>query len=80
MTEQQTAWMREHPTFKYWKPQGLFSCKGWTDVGWVMRSGTFVADGEHHGWGGVHTMSSGDTLYVMQGSDAIKVAREFDIC
>lgn len=79
MTYGQTKWMVEHPGFKHWRPQGIVSIYGWTDVGWLMPSGKFVPDGEHRYWGGLHTMSSGDTLYVMP-KGAWKVGREFMIC
>ena len=75
MTQQQREWMTAHPAFKAWAPQGPVSIYSWADVGWLMPNGTFVADGEHHHWGGTHMMSSGDTLYTsLKG--ASKIGRE----
>lgn len=80
MTAEQKLWMQEHPEHKQWEPHGMVSIYGWTDVGWVFQNGKFAADGTHHYWGGSHLMSSGDTLYMMAGSKALKVGREFMIC
>jgi hypothetical protein len=65
MTAEQKLWMQQHPEHKHWRPQGVVSIYGWTDVGWVFPNGKFAADG---------------TLHLMAGSKALKVGREFVVC
>lgn len=77
MTAEQKKWLEEHPGFKNWGPKGIVSLYHWTDVGYVFPNGTFVPEGQHHGWAWpMHLMSSGDTLRVIP-KDAVKVGREY---
>lgn len=78
MSRDQQRWLAEHPQFKRWKPHGIVSMYGWTDVGYLLPNGDFVLDGKHHFWGGAHLMSSNNTLYLMS-SEAMKIGREFMI-
>ena len=77
MSPEQKKWLDEHAAFTVWRPHGVVSIYGWADIGYLMPTGDYVAEGIHHGWAWpMHLMSSGDTLYVMP-PDAVKVGREY---
>lgn len=77
MTDGQVQWMTDNPRFKSWRPKGIVTTTGWTDVGYVTPAGEFIPDGK-----GVPFMpnliSTEDALYMVP-KGCIKVGREYAI-
>lgn len=78
MTDSQKQWLSEHPKFKVWSPHPWVTLKSWTDVGYLTPDGRVIPDGKHSGWGGLHLISTDDTLYVVP-KGSTKVGREYDM-